>query len=220
MKTDLRVLAYNYIKEKILNNEYISKQVISEKQIADELSISKTPVKEALLYLENENFIQIYPRKSIAVKEVDLKLIKDVFQVRTRLEPLLVELTLNSIDELFLINSLSEFRNRFKELSITSKIDNDKFDLLYDDFRHFFADNCGNLFLSTQMNIVYDHLHRIRKVLYGNTSRRLQAIDEHIRIIDLILDHNTPFLIIKELCEKHIEEAQLDFFKNLDNLNI
>ena len=114
MKTDLRVLAYNYIKGKILNNEYISKQVISEKQIADELSISKTPVKEALLYLENENFIQIYPRKSIAVKEVDLKLIKDVFQVRTRLEPLLVELTLNSIDELFLINSLSEFRNRFK----------------------------------------------------------------------------------------------------------
>ena len=54
MKTDLRILAYNYIKDKILNNEYVSDQIISEKMISDELSISKTPVKEAFLYLESD----------------------------------------------------------------------------------------------------------------------------------------------------------------------
>ena len=91
MKTDLRILAYNYIKDKILNNEYTSNQIISEKMISDELSISKTPVKEAFLYMESENFLIINPRKSVSVREVDLKLIKDVFQVRSRIEPLIVE---------------------------------------------------------------------------------------------------------------------------------
>ena len=71
MKVDLRILAYNYIKEKILNNEYTSKQIISEKKISDELSISKTPVKEAFLYLESENFLVVNRRKSVFVKEVD-----------------------------------------------------------------------------------------------------------------------------------------------------
>jgi DNA-binding GntR family transcriptional regulator len=104
-------------------------------------------------------------------------------------------------------------------MSSIKNVDNDKFDKLYDSYRYFFADNCGNLFFTTQMNLVYDHLHRIRKVLYGNSPRRLEALEEHIYIIDSILE-NKPVSIIKELCEKHIEEAQMDFFKNLDNLHI
>ena len=219
MKTDLRILAYNYIKDKILNNEYASNQIISEKMISDELSISKTPVKEAFLYLESENFLIINPRKSVSVREVDLKLIKDVFQVRSRIEPLIVELTINSMDKEMLTKSLLDFKEKFIKMSAVKKVDNDEFDVLYDSYRHFFADNCANLFFSSQMNLVYDHLHRIRKVLYGNNMRRLKALEEHIYIIDCILDNNSAEFI-KELCEKHIEEAQMDFFKNLDNLNL
>ena len=219
MKTDLRILAYNYIKDKILNNEYVSNQIISEKMVADELSISKTPVKEAFLYLESENFLVINPRKSVSVREVDLKLIKDVFQVRSRIEPLIVELTINSMNREILTKSLLDFKKSFTKMSGLKNVDNDEFDKLYDSYRHFFADNCANLFISSQMNLVYDHLHRIRKVLYGNAVRRLKALEEHIYIIDCILDNNSTEFI-KELCEKHIEEAQMDFFKNLDNLNL
>lgn len=219
MKVDLRILAYNYIKEKILNNEYTSKQIISEKKISDELSISKTPVKEAFLYLESENFLVVNRRKSVFVKEVDLKLIKDVFQIRARIEPLLVELTINSMNKEELTESLLEFKKKFKKMADVKNVNNDEFDKLYDSYRHFFADNCANYFFSSQMNIVYDHLHRIRKVLYGNAVRRLKALEEHIYIIDCILE-DRPVELIKELCEKHIEEAQMDFFKNLDNLNI
>ena len=53
----------------------------------------------------------------------------------------------------------------------------------------------------------------------NNTQQRLKALEEHIYIIDCILDNNSTEFI-KELCEKHIEEAQMDFFKNLDNLNL
>ena len=206
MKKNLDTLAYEYIKNKILNNEYKGKELIYEKEIAEELSISKTPVKEALSRLENEKFVIINPRKSVSVTEINLKLIKDVFQVRSKIEPLLVELTTLSLEKDELKKSLLDFKKSF--------------DKVYDGYRYFFAANCGNYFFSRQMTLVYDHLHRIRRVLYGINNRRLEAIDEHINIIDLILSEYPPLKIIRELCEKHVEAAQMDFFKNLNNLNI
>lgn len=220
MKQKLDTLAYEYIKGKILNNEFKAKDIISEKEIAEELSISKTPVKEALSQLESENFVIINPRKSVSVTEVDLKLIKDVFQVRSRIEPLLVELTIFFLNKDELKTALLEFKKRFEKMGKKEKVSGAEFDKLYDGYRYFFAGNCGNLFFTRQMNLVYDHLHRIRKVLYGENNRRLEAIEEHISIIDLILNENPPIKIIRELCEKHVEAAQMDFFKNLNNLNI
>ncbi len=219
MKKKLKSMAYEYIKSKIINDEYKAKQLISEKEISEELSISKTPVKEALQRLEAENFVIISPRKSVTISEVDLKLIKDVFQVRTRIEPLLVELTISFMGKDELKSSLTSFRNRFEKLRKKEKVASDEFDSLYDGYRYFFADNCGNFFFSKQMFLVYDHLHRIRKVLYGKDNRRLEALEEHINIINLILEE-APLENIISLCEQHIEAAQIDFFKNLNNLNI
>ncbi len=215
----LKSAAYEHIKNRILNDKYKAKQLISEKEISVELSMSKTPVKEALHHLEDENFVVISPRKSVVVTEVDLKLIKDVFQVRTKIEPLLVELTISFMDRDELKTSLISFRNRFERLSGKEKVTGDEFDNLYDSYRYFFAENCGNFFFAKQMRLVYDHLHRIRKVLYGKNNRRLEALEEHIEIINLILE-DAPVDNIRNLCKKHIEAAQIDFFKNLNNLNI
>jgi transcriptional regulator, gntR family len=220
MKKNLDTLAYEYIKNKILNNEYKGKELIYEKEIAEELSISKTPVKDALSRLENEKFVIINPRKSVSVTEINLKLIKDVFQVRSKIEPLLVELTTLSLEKDELKKSLLDFKKSFEKLGKKEKVSGVEFDKVYDGYRYFFAANCGNYFFSRQMTLVYDHLHRIRRVLYGINNRRLEAIDEHINIIDLILSEYPPLKIIRELCEKHVEAAQMDFFKNLNNLNI
>ena len=57
MKKNLDTLAYEYIKNKILNNEYKGKELIYEKEIAEELSISKTPVKEALSLIKSDTLI-------------------------------------------------------------------------------------------------------------------------------------------------------------------
>ena len=219
MKKKLKSMAYEYIKSKILDDIYKGKQIISEKDIAAELSVSKTPVKEALYRLEEENFVIISPRKSVTVSEVNLKLIRDVFQVRTRIEPLLVELTIAFMDKEELRSALLNFRGRFEKLVKKGTVSGDEFDELYDGYRYFFAENCGNFFFSKQMLLVYDHLHRIRKVLYGKKNRRLEALKEHVNIINLILEE-ASIEDVKKLCEQHIEAAQIDFFKNLNNLNI
>ena len=69
------------------------------------------------------------------------------------------------------------------------------------------------------MNVVYDHLHRIRRSLYKEDHRRLEGIGESIEIIDSIINES-PIEITRSLSVKHIENAQSDFFSNLDNLKI
>lgn len=219
MKKKLTLIAYEFIKEKIVNNEYKVKQILNEKEISEILKISKTPVKEALARLENENFLVINPRKFTKVQEVNLKLIKDVFQIRSKIEPLLVELTISIMDKNELKKNLLNFRKKFELMMNDENVSGSKFDDLYDSYKLFFTLNCGNLFFSQQMKLVYEHLRRIRKVLYGNQNRRLAALEEHIIIIDAIIE-NKPFEDIKKLCELHIEAAQIDFFKNLDKLSI
>ena len=204
----MKTMTYDYLKEMIINNKIPASENLNERTIAKELNISTTPVKEALLRLELENHIQIFPRRGIYIKEVNLKLIKDVFQARMKLEPVLIELTIQSMEKKLLLKNLLNLKKDFTDISRVKNLDVDIFDKVYESFRYFFTNNCNNLYLTKQMNVVYDHLHR-----------RLEGIGESIEIIDSIINES-PIEITRSLSVKHIENAQSDFFSNLDNLKI
>ncbi|MBP9477881.1 MAG: GntR family transcriptional regulator [Sebaldella sp.] len=215
----MKLEAYNYLKEKIINNKISPNEILNERSIAKELNMSTTPIKEALLRLELENHVQIFPRRGIYVKEVNLKLIKDIFQARMKLEPVLVELTVQSMERKLLLKNMLNLKKEFLDISKIKNLDTETFDTVYESFRYFFTNNCNNLYLTNQMNVVYNHLHRIRKSLYKEDHRRLEGIGESIKIIDAIMEEKS-IEKIKNLCEIHIENAQGDFFSNLDNLKI
>lgn len=207
-------LAYNYIKEKILNNVYESLFILDERTLAKELNMSTTPIKIALKELKKEGFVVIRPRKKTYVKPIDLKVIKDMFQIRSIIEYDLIELTIKSREPSKLVAELLEFRDKFTKLK-----SEDGFDEVYDSFRKYFCYNCNNNFIKKQMNLAYDHMHRVRRTLFKKTPRRNDAIEEQIKIINYILKYkNGPNL--KKLVENHINKAKNEFFNNLNNLNL
>ena len=73
---------YEIIKEDIINQTYPHNTVLNEKKISQELSVSKTPVREALKALEAEGWVEYVPYKGILVKQMSLEDLKDVFRVR------------------------------------------------------------------------------------------------------------------------------------------
>lgn len=214
MKINKDNLAYTYIKNKIINNEYKSEDILDEKIIAKTLKLSTTPIKNALKRLEKEQFIVIKPRKKTYVKKIDLKLIKDLFQMRIKLEYLLVDLTIENMKPELLKSNLKKFQKDFEKLKT-----NDGFDEIYNNFRNFFVINCGNMFLIQQMLVVYDHLFRLRKTLFRKTPRREDAILEQLDIIEHILTYNNSSRL-KDKVNNHIKNAQIEFFNNLYNLKI
>lgn len=82
-RKELSEKAYNYILQKIKNNEYLPNEQIKELEIADELQISRTPIRTALKELESEELIELVPYKGALVtgQQVNNEDVHDRYQL-------------------------------------------------------------------------------------------------------------------------------------------
>jgi DNA-binding GntR family transcriptional regulator len=90
--TGLADRVYAYVKARILLGQARPGDVLAGHKLAQALSVSRTPVHEALKRLVSEGYLVPRPRVGYAVTPVDLSELRDLFQVRTRLEALSAEL--------------------------------------------------------------------------------------------------------------------------------
>lgn len=84
----LSAKVFHSIREDILNGKYQANEELKEKNIGDDLGVSRTPVREALRQLELEGLVHIIPNKGAFVEGVTLQDIKDIYEIRTLLEGL------------------------------------------------------------------------------------------------------------------------------------
>jgi DNA-binding GntR family transcriptional regulator len=82
----LKDQAYERIKCRLLNNDYPPGTFLSERQLAENLGMSKTPVKAALERLELEGLIAVSPQQGIVVRELSVHEIADLYEIRAALE--------------------------------------------------------------------------------------------------------------------------------------
>lgn len=87
-----RKAPYDVLLQRILLGDYPPGAQLTEPEIAKELCISRTPVREALLRLRLEGLVEIIPRGGIFVVEAPIKLIREVTEVRLVLEECLARL--------------------------------------------------------------------------------------------------------------------------------
>ncbi|MGG5812204.1 GntR family transcriptional regulator [Falsiroseomonas sp. CW058] len=89
---NLRERALSAIKQGILDSRYAPGSLISEGQLADELQISRTPIREALRELAGSGLVRILPQRGIIVSELSMRDIIEVYQLREQLECFAVRL--------------------------------------------------------------------------------------------------------------------------------
>lgn len=82
----LQMQAYEYMKEKILDNEFTPGEIYSETKIAAEIGISRTPFRDAIQRLVQEGYIDIIPSKGFMLHEMEVRDIVETFQIRTAIE--------------------------------------------------------------------------------------------------------------------------------------
>lgn len=82
----LKDRAYELIKQRLMNNDYPPGSFLSERQLAESLGMSKTPVKVALERLEAEGFVTVSPQQGIVVRELSVSEIADQYEIRSALE--------------------------------------------------------------------------------------------------------------------------------------
>ncbi len=95
----LRDQAYDIIKHKLLHQEIAPGERIREDILAEEISMSRTPVREAVNQLTAEGFISYVPRKGLFAIKLSRKELEDLLDVRLSLELLSVDRCINIIDD-------------------------------------------------------------------------------------------------------------------------
>jgi DNA-binding GntR family transcriptional regulator len=79
-------MAYQEIRRQILENEMPPGFQITEQELALSLGVSRTPAREALLRLEAEGLVEIWPRHGMRVKRVSIDDVREIYEILTALE--------------------------------------------------------------------------------------------------------------------------------------
>ena len=73
MEKSLRELVYNYFCDQMKFGELTAGEFVNQSQICQELNISKAPLRDALIQLEVEGFVDILPRRGVLIKPLTLR---------------------------------------------------------------------------------------------------------------------------------------------------
>jgi DNA-binding GntR family transcriptional regulator len=84
----LRVVVCEEIRRRILSHDYAPGDRLVEEHIAEELAVSRNPVREALRVLETEGFVQILPRKGAVVADLGVDQEAELYEILLHLESL------------------------------------------------------------------------------------------------------------------------------------
>jgi DNA-binding GntR family transcriptional regulator len=190
---NLKESAYKSIKKKIIHGELKPGDSIMEDELQSELGVSRTPIREALIRLQSENFVTIYPRKGIFVSTLTPKTIREIYEVRELVEPQLLRKVFQSIDRKWLEDIKVRFLEDLSNLSREEK--KDHFVKLDEEFHDYFLNLSENNYLVEMMTKVYDQIHRMRIHTFYAELRNEMTREEHIKIIDAILDNDVDLAI-------------------------
>lgn len=176
--------AYDHIKEMILSGELAPRIDISEKQLQQELGISRTPVHEALKRLQDEGFVETYARKGTFVSDVTMETVQDIYETRLLIEPSITKNAVNLVSRVWMedlrrrLTEAQELRSR-NEMIAVMKMDTELHTTI--------ASYCSNRFLRESLHLVYEHDRRIRLKTEKNHNQICVSQKEHVAILDAML---------------------------------
>ncbi|MDR2133570.1 MAG: GntR family transcriptional regulator, partial [Treponema sp.] len=184
--TNMKEKACNCLKDKILNCEYLPGQSISEKQIANLLKTGRTPVREALIMLQKEGLVDIFPRSDTRAKTITLEDTIQLYQLRKLIEPAAVIEYKNQIDSMKLLEYDKIFRDSCLDSGYESNIVFYKQDIA---FHTFLIDSARNAWLSKIFGEIMQHTYRlgIFSTIQSHHNTKLETCKEHHDIIQSVL---------------------------------
>lgn len=199
----LRDIVFETLREAIIHQTLKPGERLMEIQLAEEMGVSRTPVREAIRKLELEGLVVMVPRKGAYVASISMKDIHEVYELRSALEALAASLAAARITD----EELEEMeRQMVKEAKETDEnnlqgivtIDTTFHDLLYK--------AANNQRLVQFINILQEQLQRFRAATLSSPGRSKYALEEHKKIVEALANRDAK--LAARLATEHIENAE------------
>jgi DNA-binding GntR family transcriptional regulator len=202
-KPPLRDIAYSHIKNSILSGQLQPGEAILENDICEVLDLSRTPVREAIRQLANENLIEMIPRRGAFVCEISISEVKDVFQLREILDCMAVRLACGQVPTSY----LDEFDTLFNRL-VQGPENQDAHEALQVDrrFHELILDSCGNKWLRDLTSLLLDKSQLIRIASVKYPGRMKNSWLEHLQLISYLRANDS--IRAEECALQHVINAR------------
>jgi DNA-binding GntR family transcriptional regulator len=203
-------VVFNTLREAILKGDLKPGERLMELQLAAQLGVSRTPIREAIRKLELEGLVVMIPRKGAAVANITEKDTKDVLEVRRTLEMFAVEVACDRITEEQLIQ-LKEAAKAFE----ASKGSMDLIRIAETDmqFHEIIYEATHNERLVQMLNNLRENMYRYRIEYLKDSNYYDGLVREHKAILEAIEsgDKEKAGIYMKN----HIENQQLAVISRL-----
>ncbi|MDD6881376.1 MAG: GntR family transcriptional regulator [Firmicutes bacterium] len=173
---------YETIERNILNGVYSKGAVISEMKLSEELGVSRTPIREAMTRLETERLIETTSTGTIVVGISD-KDVKDMFQVKLHLDPLIMKMAATNISA----HALEKLKDNLEQQEFyNSKGNTEKLRDLDTEFHDIIYAESKSPILQHILTGIHHKLLKYRKASLDKSDRSDHSVEEHEAIYEAL----------------------------------
>ncbi|CEP69228.1 Transcription regulator HTH, GntR [Moorella glycerini] len=209
-KRPLRYTVYHYLKECILDGCYQKGDRLTEAEIAKELKISRTPVREALRKLEQEGLVSYELGKGIVVIYLGAKDMLEIYSIMVALEGMAARLAAENISS----NELEKMEMMLDEMQ--AAIDNNnlaKYQKAHREFNETLFASTKNKHLLGLLKRYQDYIVRTESITWHKKRDRL--MQEHSAILNAIKDRDKEKA--ETLMRKHVEHSRQVYLAGIND---
>ena len=202
------------IRDSIIAGKIKPGERLLEPDVAKMLGVSRTPLREAFLQLEAEDFVRVTPRRGAVVSELSVKDAEEIYVVKSALESLAARLastlmTDEIVDKLVSVNDQMEKKAKAKEPDYRALLD------LNSMFHRIIVETTKNEKLMQIVNHLRNQTLRYNFIYLSVLSHLEESIKEHRQIIDALCRRDGAAVEI--LMKNHGENAQRSLCDYISN---
>lgn len=193
---------FERLENDILIGKYPYGAVLTETALSEELGVSRTPVREALSRLLQENLVKD-TKKGMMVLGITEKDLADIYEIRLQIEGMAVEKFIENLTEesLGVLKEILDFQEFYGGK-------NDSIHVMFKDseFHESIFKNCGSPILCETLLPLHKKVVKYRKASIEQSGRTEKSINEHKAIYNAIAAKDTELAI--KLVKEHILNAK------------
>lgn len=205
----IRDKAYNYIKQLILSGKLKAGERIIERELADQLRISRTPVREALFRLESQGYVNTIPRKGVVVSSISTEQVLEVFTILSVLSGLAMKLAAQKMDDEHrrtLDKMISEIEDVLNEKTSGKEIEQFHIDIIDTITRAAKSPK-----LHEMISGLFEYSRAFAKIGQQQHGRQMESLKEHHAIALAV--RNGEAELAENLTKVHLENSKKAYLK-------
>lgn len=211
----IRDKVFEQLRQAILEGNLRPGYRLVERKLAEQLGVSRTPVREAIRMLELEGLVSHLPRIGCVVAQVTDLEVLEIYRIRAVLEGLAARMAAEKIkpEEL---QHLTELLSYIEELTSQPNVDLDQLSKIHQEFNDVIYKAAHSPRLYGMIISLVDYIKRYTRVGYCHPGRITEATIEHHQLVEAIKLRDGG--LAERVAREHIDNSRRAYFSEIANM--